>query len=509
VSFLGIQSDLGGFDPRFLGITVRFNTPDEFDRFNARNYAFTVAQLEAMSDDQAFCYLAEMTVLAHEARHFHDFLLSSYGQTFFRWKLQAYFNGSQALGLLAHGAKSSGANCLPIPITRWARMDQADRTAQIQQWNRGPKKPPGGGNWRPPPVPQQPSQFINLPKSGAAIPLDGPDALPLLLATTIRAYDKASELLNNPDSAKAPTPLQPWHIMEVSALLVQTQEIINIGGDALAGRFLASLETSGFPKSAVRLFQALQSLWHDRRSAPELSDLASIVTWSLMGSYKRDGWRACPTHRIANLFKLLQISGPPPKHQPLKLTFRKWAEATGLSDPIGALKDQVDSNKELIRSYSAAVKRGSRVTTSFRGAQVLHQATSIMLQAFDRDPEQYVSPKRYLTGLNLYPRPAVRCEFDGIRIQVPRMGVRFRKNWLVIFANSDLSRRQFMRTGLLKRDFPGIEVVTLSAAANLYLDILAVDYAFQPTNRLDWEFGEIARPSFAKEFQLTPLQITG
>src|SRR5262249_2557601 len=157
--------------------------------------------------DEKFALMAEMTVLEHELRHFHDFLLSPYGQMLFRWKLQAWFNGFQALVLLLRAADQSGANCLPIPVARWCRMTEEKRRAQIMQWDRGPKKPPGGGGWRPPEIPFLPDPIQELPWSGVGRLEEGPDQLRMLLTATVRAYDQIGELLQNPMTAES---LQPW-----------------------------------------------------------------------------------------------------------------------------------------------------------------------------------------------------------------------------------------------------------------------------------------------------------
>src|SRR5262249_55598348 len=159
-------------------------------------------------------------------------------------------------------------------------------------WDRGPKKPRAGVGWRPPDIPFLPDPIEDLPSSGLALIEEGPGQLRHSLAATIRAYDKIGELLQNPATAKAPTPLQPWHIMEVSALLVQLQEIANTLGEGAVDSFCDGLPQSGFPVSAVRLFQMLDKPWRDRNIAPGAADLAAVVAWALMGNYELDRWKA-------------------------------------------------------------------------------------------------------------------------------------------------------------------------------------------------------------------------
>jgi hypothetical protein len=511
ISRRGPQLDLGGFDPRFLGVSLRFGSPEEWGRFCTETYAFTAPELAAMPADEAFTFMAETTVVQHELRHFHDFLLCPYGQMLFRWKLQACFNGFQALVLLLRAARREGANCLPIPLARWCRMPEERRRAQIVQWDRGPKTPHGG--WRPPNIPLLPDNIEDLLPFRFALE-KGPDSLSRSLAATARAYDKIGEMVRNPTTAKAPMPLQPWHVMEVSALLVQMQEIANTFGAAAAHRFLNKLPDSGFPVSAVRMFSALDKPWADRKLVPGAADQAAVVAWALMGNYEMDGWKACPTERIGRLFDHMSRQGPPPQGQPLRQTFREWSDATGLSEPFDAIRRHVNSNRALVARYqSIASTRGALAadhnTRVLEASQTLHAATSMMLKAFEDDPEGYVFPDRYLGKLDNYPRPLIRCEFDVLFLSASKLSPKVRKNWIVVFAKEDTQGRRFMRTGVLRTGIPGKEVVKPTAGIKLYTDVLAIDYAFQPTNRLDWEFDQVVRDELWTNLGLRPLNITG
>jgi hypothetical protein len=507
----GSPADLGGFDPRFLGITLRFASPEEWGRFRAETYAASVSQLATLPEDEAFTLMAEMTVLQHELRHFHDFLLSPYGQRLFRLKLQAFFNGFQALVLLLRAARQQGANCLPIPLSRWCRMPDDQRRTQIAQWNRGPKKPVDGGGWRPPDVP-------GLPEAIAPADLvltDGRDPLATLLAATVRAYDNIGELLRNPNTAAAVVSLQPWHVMEVSALLVQMQEIANTLGPDAAYRFVDHLPRSGFPDAAVRLFRALDQPWRVRELAPGAADLSAVVAWALMGHYEKDGWQACPTERIERLFDHLLRQGPPPPEWPLRRKFQDWSDATGLSEPFDALRWQVDSNRALVARYQSPAsdvpeaQRMGQAAPVLDAAKTLHAATALMRQTFEADPDGYVSPERYLDRLDRYPRPLIRCEFDTLFLTAAKLSPQVRKNWIVVFARTDTQGRRFLRTGVLKGPLPGIKVIDPSAGIKLYAEVLDIDYLFQPHNRLDWEFGEVVHRLLATELGLFPLHITG
>src|SRR6185436_20958930 len=113
---MGIQMDFGGFDPSFIGITRYFGNP----RVWQFNQEFTRSQnpvsVLSIPHEQAFEALATVSVLSHEIRHFHDFLLSPYQANLFRLRIQSLVN---LLGIAPYILKGEDINCLPVPISKW------------------------------------------------------------------------------------------------------------------------------------------------------------------------------------------------------------------------------------------------------------------------------------------------------------------------------------------------------------------------------------------------------
>src|SRR5260221_3708 len=93
----GIQQDFGGFDPKFLGVTIKIASGE--------NWQSVKSQMEGRDPEtefilahpprKAFELLSLATVLSHEFRHFHDFLVSPFGAEIFRSRIMALVNAQQ------------------------------------------------------------------------------------------------------------------------------------------------------------------------------------------------------------------------------------------------------------------------------------------------------------------------------------------------------------------------------------------------------------------------------
>lgn len=504
----GVQADFGGFDPRFLGITIRFGAFESWDRFRAGR-ELTEAELRESPDPVAFRAMAEATVTAHECRHFHDFLLSPYGQIIFRLKLQAMVSGFQALALLYRRGRAERANCLPVPVSRWCRKPEAERARIVAGWNRA-RPAPGDRGWAPPRLPVLPADLGDIQVPTGAMP-DSEEAFAAILVQTIRAYDRVRDHVHNPASQLGRVSLQPWHLMEVSALLVQMRQIGEAFGAEAVRRFQSGL-IAHFHDPCMRYIGVLCDEWKSRGRLPDLGTLAAVVTWALTGDYAAEGWNACPTHRTARLHEVLRERGPPPEAAPLAEVFAEWSRLTGLSRPVEALRGAVRRNAEILEKIQARTGARAGLSSGVRrdaltGARMLHRATQHMLRAFEQDPDSYVRPGPYLEGLDRWVRPPVRCEFDGFLLGAPEGRERgFWKGWQVLFARQDANGRRFARTVLPPTRMPGAALVPADAAARLFVTMLSIDYVFLPINRLDWEF-EVTRAELPGKSGLRPLEL--
>src|SRR5450755_1996275 len=108
---MAIQMDFGGFDPSFLGVTIRFGSAGAWNAYQD----LSESELPSIppDPDEAFERLSIASVLAHETRHFHDFFLSPYSARVFRWRVSALASLMQLMPLLIEDE----ANCMPLPLS--------------------------------------------------------------------------------------------------------------------------------------------------------------------------------------------------------------------------------------------------------------------------------------------------------------------------------------------------------------------------------------------------------
>ena len=135
------QKDFGGFNSRFHGATVRLASAADWEVYQALRAGGRAWPDPRLSDDELFGILSIASALAHEIRHFHDFLITPYGGHVFRLRIHAALN---ALQLLVPIMKSD-ANCLPFPIQKWCSLNELGRKNEKEWW--GKRK--DGAKWNP------------------------------------------------------------------------------------------------------------------------------------------------------------------------------------------------------------------------------------------------------------------------------------------------------------------------------------------------------------------------
>src|ERR1043166_2489717 len=94
-----MQRDFGGFDPSFVGVTLRFENEDAWRRYQAQNASPTPLSVKGLPPESRFEALSLASVVSHEVRHFHDFLISPYSARVFSLRLKALINELSTLPL--------------------------------------------------------------------------------------------------------------------------------------------------------------------------------------------------------------------------------------------------------------------------------------------------------------------------------------------------------------------------------------------------------------------------
>jgi hypothetical protein len=115
---MNIQLDYGGFDPAFIGVTLRFSSARAWNTFDTFRKTDAPLHVGGLTRDEAFEAISTTTVISHEVRHFHDFLLTPYSARIFKLRIEALVNALQTVTQLFQ----HDANCIPTPISTWCHL---------------------------------------------------------------------------------------------------------------------------------------------------------------------------------------------------------------------------------------------------------------------------------------------------------------------------------------------------------------------------------------------------
>jgi hypothetical protein len=300
-----IQADFGGFNPRFVGISLKLNSYEAFQIL----YDFLTSEAPPSGEPSSLQEIATKSVLDHEIRHYHDFLISPYSSQLFRMRLQALVNGVQALNRMPQ----LEANCLPAPLSRWLVMGEAERAAQLEDW-RVFTQSSGCPEWRPVVVPFRSGEALltDLPPMIADIRrLPVQQQFDLYLEVAVRGYLRIEQITQGfGDTARHPE-LRPCNVYEATALTAQIVSIYQSQGLLPAVQFIKYLLESnlGYALLWQRFLQ--MALLLEKQRHPGIDEgmlvfnaLPSIMVmgvWCLLGNYQLESTKACPTVRFENL----------------------------------------------------------------------------------------------------------------------------------------------------------------------------------------------------------------
>lgn len=351
------------------------------------------------------------TALEHEIRHFHDFLLSWHAFEIFKRRAENCLNVQGLLVLL----NSAPWNAIPFPLARWALMDQAEKR-NFQEYAGHYF---GLGRLSLPDIHFSHDELVaSTPKGTTIITAEfSPENVRNLIGIIMRSEASISRLISGwPNTSLR---IEPLHVYELSAILVQLQSMRRTYGlqfgpldallsnpDSVYGR--AFLLLKGVLNSTLDL--ALLSLDH----------LSSIITWALTGFAQPDDPKlGCPAWRLTTLSaaftkekyaRTLLIDD-------LRSRFKAWDELLGTYQwnrgllghimKVGMWKDKYDSSMapDGWRNEVAAMRRI---------LEALHKAVAAATHKFIHDPNGYVSLDQYVTkGMAAYPQPSLIYDIKG------------------------------------------------------------------------------------------------
>lgn len=397
-----IQPDYGGFNSRFLGVQLRFHAshPDVFSELMTllgatpdQVVATGNAALQA-GDARAFHVFALGSVLAHEMRHFHDFLLSPLSQAVFRWRVAGIFHGIQALPDIAR------QGFVPVPLPRWARLPGDEQQTRLRQWAR---------------LLQQALTAFELPATA-----------PAMLQLAHQQFSRIQRVLQPRRVAQ----LQPLHLFEASALLVQYHCVRRLFGEPHARRFVATLYALDVPADYKLVLNMLGRLWDKGSAAWDMRAMSAMLLWAIAGATTVADDDDGPTIRFLRLFQLLEHDGLPTPGLPVLTWFAQWDAALGSPPLLTRLRAALAENEKLLQQVSHNQPPGDRLfrvvaNGCLQAMQCLTALSRQMLADFQRAPEAYVDPAQYVDQAQFVACPW-RVDFIGGGVEAERFqGSRF------------------------------------------------------------------------------------
>lgn len=431
----GLRTDYGGFNPRFVGLTFLFDSPDDYNFVYCYLTDTPVPEGcgETMSDLHRISLLS---VVDHETRHYIDFLLSPYSMTIYSMRIQALINGIQA----ATAARAMGGDVVPVPLTKWATLDRRLRAAQEAEWSGlfgRQMLPVDLPEWTPE------SLLSNIPPTIAR--LDGEDEAAdavRYVEAAIRAYARIEQLTRGLDAALPENFLRTPYVHEASALTAQLGAIWRGQGLAEFAQFTRFLLDSQSPQARMwQLCYQLATLIDRAGHTPMAKDdnplipirrIPTITMWSLFGNYQLDGAHASAAQRLHELLALV-VADPSNTRwscdmddaDSIREMWDYWDACTGFSPWKSSLTAGVSMTRRRAETYRALRADWTGATevldSMIAVAEELIAHQDLATATFRGDLTTVVDPFKYVIAeAEAFPHPDIRLEFTRFGIDPAR-----------------------------------------------------------------------------------------
>lgn len=473
-----IQPDYGGFNSRFLGIQLRFHAlhPEvfgDFITFISSKPDHVVAQGNAAlqsSFERAFHVFSLGSVLEHEMRHFHDFLLSPLSQSIYRLRVAAIFHGIQGVpDIKQHGF-------VPVPLVRWLRLPAEEKSSRLRQWAGFLKN--------------MPDTFIISDDERSMLSL-GDDCYHAMHSRLV--------------SQRIPK-IQPVHLFEASALLVQHQAIVQNFGAPHAAKFIAALYQQPGADDYKLVFNMLVNLWNKWSMPCDFRAMSAVLIWSIAGASTAAEGDDYPTIRFLRLFEYLNHSGIPVAGTAVVDWFSQWDAALGSVPIENKLQDAVDANENLLEQLNNIQPTADKLFTvvakgCLQAMQCLATLSRQMLKDFKRMSEIYVDPAQYINQVQFVSCP-IRVDFLNGGVEASR----FTGSNFMIWRTENCDKGNSLVTSAYLQPPGNNWPVTTDAVMNAALALDFGDFLFCDFSRDGADFDAIRR-SFRQHIGIVPLEV--
>jgi hypothetical protein len=211
--------------------------------------------LDNLSPHDRFNCFSIVSIMAHEIRHYHDFLISPHSARIFRLRILILLNVLQIIPSFLR----SGGNCVPVPITEWCELEDEARLAFISRL----KKRPDGKPWKPISLPHFSVKSTTSFKDNYT-QIEEKDGLIENLIIAAAKHLDSIRALSRSHASTLSEDFQPADVYELSALLVQTQEVAKVYGESEAVEFLNHIIGRGRNRYS-NVLQAIGTLTYCKR----------------------------------------------------------------------------------------------------------------------------------------------------------------------------------------------------------------------------------------------------
>jgi hypothetical protein len=390
----------GRFDPKFLGVAIRAKSTAEVQSFrlNDRSAEADIAILTALADEAVVSDLSRQTVLQHETRHFHDALLSPFGQAATRLRVAASYNGF-IVGMLVKRIGKK-ANALPVPLQRWLVMPEAERTAYLAEAGRGREL-------RPPslPVLARDDDLSEFTPGPMELPYNT-EALITGCRLALSAYQLVADLWRSPYRRGQELVAPAIDIWETSALICQFAAVEeNTNGDIM-NRFSAWVHQRG-PRAYREGLAVLDWFLTVVGWEPSLRNLLVVATWAQLGRFKSEMLASSPSDRLGRIVAAAQEGKRWSSDASFADIARGWDEVIE-TDSIGGVREASTDYQGFAAQAPGRYGQVPGLPELLGQISAAHQR---MLAAFLDDLDGYVDPYTYLRQQSAYPAPCVGISY--------------------------------------------------------------------------------------------------
>jgi hypothetical protein len=394
------QRDFGGFDARFHGATVRLSSEQDWNLYQALRNGGRPWPDPRLADEDLFGILSIASALAHEVRHFHDFLITPYGAHVFRLRVHAALNALQLLVPIMRG----GANCLPVPIQRWCSLSELERENEKRGWGRRKD----GAQWLPAFLPYV-KQF-GTPTSKPTFSMN----IEQLIGSAIWNIRQIDEAAHSSAIFFSGDDIEAWQVYELSALLVQLRELER-HGQGLGERYENYLMESEH-NAYGNILRLIRSMWASSGEPFDYAKTAICVYWSLLGDYQHDGVKASPAYRLARLSK--QIAKEGWRWSSATGAFGSWSRAFKLSTAAQGLNTTTRLLGRLVTHLDQAAAQPEALWKDEFAkwaavAKKVKAASDHMISHIRTAPMTYVDPDTYIEKAYFWVNPNIRTIVEG------------------------------------------------------------------------------------------------